>query len=242
MTDSEFTGRIFHAPDARCEWMAREVAKSVDCGAALRILDLGCGAGALVFRLAELLPNASLTGIDLSAPNIEAARAALGSHPAAKRISFVHGDYLEASFEPFDVVTSDSSLQNIPASREALFGKLSRDVAAGGALIANIPHDCVHNRLLWGVRAVCRAMRSRPLEELIFRAGRALHGREYSDDMIRERVMYMFVRTYNRDCAGLRRFLRESCGFDIVREAATPHASPAQPKHKLIVFKHSCSG
>lgn len=40
-----------------------------------RILDIGCGAGATSFALARLLPDASITGIDLSPSLIAAARA-----------------------------------------------------------------------------------------------------------------------------------------------------------------------
>jgi trans-aconitate methyltransferase len=39
---------------------------------AMRVLDVGCGTGSLLFRLANALPFAELVGIDVSPANIHA--------------------------------------------------------------------------------------------------------------------------------------------------------------------------
>lgn len=72
-------------------------------GAGPRILDIGCGAGATSFALADALGNAQITGVDLSEALIAVAR-----ERAAGRARFETGD--AASWSPaeagFDLVVS----------------------------------------------------------------------------------------------------------------------------------------
>src|SRR5436190_19706911 len=54
-----------------------------------RILDIGCGAGATSFALADALPQAEVTGLDLSAALVAAAQGRIGDRP---NVRFVEGD------------------------------------------------------------------------------------------------------------------------------------------------------
>jgi SAM-dependent methyltransferase len=54
-----------------------------------RILDIGCGAGATSFALADALPGAEVTGLDLSEALVAAARGRTGERT---NVRFVHGD------------------------------------------------------------------------------------------------------------------------------------------------------
>ena len=78
-----------------------------DCRA---ILDVGCGGGSGTFRLAERLgSDACILGVDVSAPLLDVARAALAQHgEAAKRIAFLQADAAEHRFAPprFDLLFS----------------------------------------------------------------------------------------------------------------------------------------
>jgi 2-polyprenyl-3-methyl-5-hydroxy-6-metoxy-1,4-benzoquinol methylase len=160
---------------------------------AIRVLDVGCGTGSLLFRLADALPAAVLVGIDVSPANIRAAKREQADIAAAVRARFEVADYLEYRAEPFEVVVSDGVLHLIPGDTTALVQKLASDLRPGGVLVCNMPFDCWYNRAFAVVRRLLRALRSPWLDRLILQVGRLLHGREMDDDGLRERVGYMYV-------------------------------------------------
>ena len=70
-----------------------------------RILDIGCGAGATSFALADALPGTEVTGLDLSGALVAAAQGRIGNRP---NVRFAEGD--AARWTPdggrFDLVVS----------------------------------------------------------------------------------------------------------------------------------------
>jgi SAM-dependent methyltransferase len=79
----------------------------VHAAAAHRVLDVGCGAGSTTLAVAEVLADGGrCTGIDLSAPLIDAARRRAEASGAAA--SFLLADAQEHAFEPdsFDIFIS----------------------------------------------------------------------------------------------------------------------------------------
>src|SRR5260370_35154056 len=79
------------------------------------LLDVGCGTGEITARLAELFPQAALTGIDLEEPHLERARR------LCPRARFEKGDALELQFgeATFDLAVCSHLLQAVPdAGRE----------------------------------------------------------------------------------------------------------------------------
>src|SRR3954454_695547 len=76
-----------------------------------RALDVGCGNGYLLAKLAQIAERA--VGIDADAASIERAR----RNASASNDELIHGDFLQAPLEPasFDLVTSVAMLHHVDA-------------------------------------------------------------------------------------------------------------------------------
>jgi trans-aconitate methyltransferase len=173
--------------------MSDIVMRSIDPGRVRRVLDLGCGAGAQVRRLAALLPHATFTGVDISPANITAAEIMRQKGPAAERTRFVLTDYMTFRDDPFDLVLSDGVLHYVNAPDDQLAARLAADVAERGTLIVAMATDSLYNRSFGLARRALRVAQSAAIDGLILRVGRWLHGAEMSDEMIAERIHYMYM-------------------------------------------------
>ncbi|MDI6747684.1 MAG: methyltransferase domain-containing protein [Rhodocyclaceae bacterium] len=126
----EFDGEKYRLASAhQKEWGARLIGELRLAGTE-RILDLGCGDGALTAQLAALVPQGAVTGIDASAGMIAAAR----SHQAAN-LSFKVADINDGqSFgSGFDVIFSNAALHWV-ADHQTLLGNALRALNGGGAV------------------------------------------------------------------------------------------------------------
>lgn len=91
-------------------------------------LDVGCGQGALTRRLRNVVPH--VTGIDRDERSIELAR----SHPRARDIEYVLGDFRTAPIEPgsLDLITSVASLHHMDG--EQALTRMADLLRPGGVL------------------------------------------------------------------------------------------------------------
>jgi trans-aconitate methyltransferase len=226
-------------PPERRNRIVAVILQRVDAARPLRVLDLGCGTGLNALAIAEALPHATVTGVDLSAASIAQGEAARRRHPAGARVTLTAANYLQFLGGPFDVIVSDTVLYAIPASDEALFGKIAGDLVPGGLLVYTMPTDAVANRLVVGLRRVLRRMRGRRTDALLLAIARALHGRRYDDTLLRERVPYMYVVPNRYDSRALHARLSERWGFEILATEPIPRAAPAQLAHRLVVARHT---
>ena len=224
-------------PPERRNRIVTVVLQHVDPARPLRVLDLGCGTGLNALALAEALPQAVVTGVDLSSASIAQGESLRRRHPAGARVTFTAANYLQFLGGPFDVIVSDTVLYAIPASDEALFGKIAGDVVPGGLLVYTMPASGLANRLVVGVRRVLRRMRGRRTDALLMAVARWLHGGRYDDALLRERVPYMYVVPDRYDSRALHRRLRKRWGFEVLATEPIPRASPAQLKHRLVVAR-----
>jgi trans-aconitate 2-methyltransferase len=132
----EFDGNKYRAASAhQKEWGARLI-HELNIAGSERILDLGCGDGALTAQLAALAPRGSVLGIDASRGMIETAKT-----DVADNLSFAVRDINGLDFEnEFDIVFSNATLHWIK-DHNALLGNVYRALNPGGVLKFNFAGD-----------------------------------------------------------------------------------------------------
>ena len=105
-----------------------------------RVIDLGCGTGALTALLHQTLEARLTLGLDRSSNMLERSRAA-----RAPGLSFVRGDFAAPPLRgAFDVVFSNAAL-HWHAGQRALLDRLRGLLRPGGQLLVQVPanHDYV---------------------------------------------------------------------------------------------------
>jgi SAM-dependent methyltransferase len=99
-----------------------------------RVLDLGCGNGAKIARLAGRF---DLVAVDLSEEQLRLARTQV------RGATFVQGDFAELEFpaETFDAIAALYSIMHVPREgHRALFGRIARWLKPGGLFLASLSH------------------------------------------------------------------------------------------------------
>lgn len=100
--------------------------KAFDIGSPQRILEIGCGPGALAQALSRWYPGAQITGVDLDAAFVRFAAA------QAPQIQFLEADAAALPFEEnsFDVTISNTVQEHMPP--DSFFGQQYRVLRPGG--------------------------------------------------------------------------------------------------------------
>ena len=137
----EFDGEKYARVSAhQKEWGARLI-DELELRGDERVLDLGCGDGALTAELADRVPRGRVLGIDASEGMIEAAR----RHERGN-LAFERMDINDLSFEgKFDVVFSNATLHWVK-DHDALLANAYRSLVGGGGVRFNFAADgnCAH--------------------------------------------------------------------------------------------------
>lgn len=104
----------------------------------LNVLDLGCGAGGVTLHLAQTHEAGRVTGFDVEAPVIEAARARAAERGLSGRVEFVQAapGRLPFADETFDAVFSKDALVHV-ADKDAVFAEIFRVLKPGGFFAAS---------------------------------------------------------------------------------------------------------
>lgn len=237
MSKEEFAGKTFNAPKERCGRLTEMILQYVDPSRPLRVLDLGCGTGEQLFDLAKALPYADLVGVDISHANIQVAKKTRNRLSLGGRLSFNAIDYMDFRVDPFGLILSDSTLQNISIPTKPLFSKIGGDLVSGGLLLTTMPYACIYNRFLWTIHRFFLIIRSPLTDTIILVMGKCLHGSHFQEELLREHIPYMHLLPKRYDCHTFRQFLSNSCGLEFMGEHPVPHLSIDQPKHGMTVFR-----
>lgn len=98
-----------------------------------RILEIGCGTGKNLVALRRRLPDAHLTGLDLSSQMLDVARRKVGGE--ADKVSLLCKAY-EAALEPrsFDLIVASYTLTMINPGFEGVIAAAAEDLADGGRI------------------------------------------------------------------------------------------------------------
>ena len=113
----DFDGEKYKQASSQQKALGQKLISELDLQGTERILDLGCGHGALTAELAELVPDGSVLGIDASASMIETAR----KDQTAANLRFELRDINAIDFEAeFDVVFSNAALHWVKNHRKLL--------------------------------------------------------------------------------------------------------------------------
>lgn len=105
-----------------------------------RILDAGCGTGAITFAAARMHPNAEVIGMDSSAGVVDTQNA-IARHLHMNNCRFVCGDVFEAGSQgPFDAIVATDILEHVTNDKE-LLRRFREWTSPGGRLILHVPHE-----------------------------------------------------------------------------------------------------
>ncbi|MFO0968019.1 MAG: class I SAM-dependent methyltransferase [Gemmataceae bacterium] len=231
----------FSTDEKQADRFLEQVCSMVDAATlrhARHVVDIGCGDGGKIMRLAKIWPNMTFTGIDISAPNIRAAEVRRAADPARDRITLVLGDYREVSLPLADIIVSDSTLHLIPCGNGELFSKITGELTPGGLLLFTMPRRCVFNTALAFARRAARAIRSRWTDWLILALAKRLHGGAHSQDFLRERLPYMYIPPYRYGSRRFARGLLKQHHLALETTLSCAHASLGQAKHSFYAFRH----
>jgi SAM-dependent methyltransferase len=124
-----------------------------------RVLDVGCGRGAVLLTAAKLLPSGRATGLDLwkasdqSGNALDVTRRNAEREGVADRVDLRTGDMLEMPFDhaSFDIVVSSLAIHNIESAsgRAAAIDQAVRVLRPGGRLaVADIRATAEYERRL----------------------------------------------------------------------------------------------
>lgn len=113
-------------------------------GRPLRVLDVACGEGDMLRRLYRWGQRTGhplvLMGLDLSAPGVDAARAAT---PAAMGIEYRTGDVFAAPLGPVDVIISSLFTHHLPGPDIVRFLRRMEDGAAVGWFVNDLHRNAL---------------------------------------------------------------------------------------------------
>lgn len=147
----EVLSRAYGGDRTPYEWLARSVSTS-----ASTVLDLACGAGAMIERLRE--PGRTVIGLDRSEAELVEAQ-----HRRRGPLVLGHASYLPFADDSFDAVVSSLGIA-VVADRPRLMSEVARVLRPGGVFAALTPSLRPANpQDLWLITRLAQILRVTPL-------------------------------------------------------------------------------
>jgi SAM-dependent methyltransferase len=199
-----------------------------------RMLDLGCGGGALAIAAVRTCPDLTAVALDISPANVAATREAADQSGIGGRVLTVCTDYLAWDGEPFDLIISDSVLHFVTGADAALASKLSSDLRPGGTLVATLPIESVGNSLriffrrIWGTLPPAA-------DQLAFAVGRRIF-QDFTPEALADRLSYL--RRLPARLAGPRlRDIFATNGLEVISEVPWESLCAIKLEHHLFIWR-----
>jgi trans-aconitate 2-methyltransferase len=178
-----------------------------------------------------------VTAVDLSSASLEAAKRRREHDPAGERVELRHGDYLALDLgAPFDLIVANQSLHLIADPAGRLVSKLAADLAEDGLLVVDMPYSGPYNAVTIAIRRALARLRGPRLDAAALRVARAVHRGSVPVEQLRERLVYLYV-VPERLAGKAFDSQLERAGLDLIDRRPMRHASPAQPRHHLSVYR-----
>jgi ubiquinone/menaquinone biosynthesis C-methylase UbiE len=112
----------------------RSVFESIDPG--FSVLDLGCGDSSMAIKALEGLRVDSYTGVDLTAPALEIARANFHGNYSATWVHANMVDYIARCDQQFDVIMTSFAMHHLPADiKQAWLMDIAKHLTPRGQLV-----------------------------------------------------------------------------------------------------------
>ena len=118
--------------------MLDEVVASLALAPGMRVLDAGCGTGALAERLATLCPDIEYVGVDLSSALLARARARRAWPPSFTFVEQTIEQALAADTAGFDRVASVNVIWTLPDPQSTVT-KMAAGLRPGGRMVHSTP-------------------------------------------------------------------------------------------------------
>ncbi len=146
---SDFDGDAYAKASTHQKEWGRRMAAELELKGDERILDLGCGDGALTAEIAAMAPRGSVLGIDSSPGMIETARKRAGGNLSVELMDIGVLSFMRE----FDLIFSNATLHWVKDHRR-LLGSCSRALRDGGRLRFNFAGRGNCPRFISSVRSV----------------------------------------------------------------------------------------
>jgi trans-aconitate 2-methyltransferase len=199
-----------------------------------RVLDLGCGSGALAIAVALARRDINVIALDISPANVAKATEAASAAGVGDRVKAICGDYLTIPQQKYDLILSDSVLYILAGGDRSLAARLFGDLTHKGLVVAITPIESTSNRLRVMFRRFWRIM-PRAADRIVLALAKMVYPK-VPIEVLADRIPYLRVlpvRLYGPAMKAA--FEREN--LEVFHVASWPNESVAKLTHALVVWR-----